>query len=1254
MAAAYGEVPQYDNDDDDRNHGPSPSMSLSPARSSSPMPFLPAVESTFTPLSMDSDFYSGTGVGVGAAGGEVAENNSHDKASHKKVGSTATTRASVPINTMVQSLSPTRATYNSRSEYGLLSPDTTLSSPSSSPNPNSYNRSNTGSSSYLKLATEDDLPSSNVSTHPLDSKTIGGSVVGESKVKESSSRQRPPILVKPLPIVRSASTKSVSLRHPTPDSNTRSSSYVTNIAQLEATAEKLSMTSSIEDAIRDLHEEQKRNDSRRSSILAASIGSIPEHDEPVSFPVSKPLSTASSILETNSAARYGGYSPAGFVMSPNPSLLSNPTRLRSGSGTLSAAESEVGGFMSRQGPGKSSVRSVRSASKPTLTDIAEMEPTTLTPAAMDAADRLAEEPEEETLKIPQMEDVDLTPNAERYDTSNGYDYWDQAVAEARQGDERDDGDDRPPTSAGSTGTYEQAEKAFADFDGAHCPSDVDPEESLFIPSLANGLSTDAPFLRPFDHDVSKDEEDPNPSRPVISRPIGPPTVRPKSYMDPETGQTMLFYPARVPLMLNLPQKLSKKPKAEARNARRSQVLEKMTETNRQSSTTWLPEFLSDPPPDSTGSNPEQANYLAGAGLDAEPQMPTASDGQHQSQFQPRLDQGAINKDARKSRMSVIDLDKRKSRLDGLPPQLRASAFFDLPSELPAVQLKDGSAMATLDSILDASAKAPVSAFTDHAFAGTLGSEVYGTERKRKSHMKSSSTTDLLGPKKRSSFLHLRKPSALSRRSTSQEEQRNASLAGTRMDEALNGKNAQDEERQRLSSSIDGQPVPDQDQDEDEESEEEEPLYDGPPTTLLAELQIRKQQQKLRTRPVATSFPNGLHSTLLDMDTVAQIEREARKGKKINLAWEDPNMDPTNDSEDEDTPLGLLMASRAQNNDMTASLADINRPLGLMERRDMEDNEPLSRRRDRLQGKEAGPMKRQSMMTLNQGVHNANNAGGSLRAPSLQLRVHTPEEDEVEGETLGERMRRLKARDQGDNPLPQARPVSSAFSAELLSQIGDAFKEDENDGKSQDKKLKLKEEETLGQRRRRLQAEREAREGRVASTMLTSGIASDAPKLTKRHSLADVLGARNGSRNILSDPRAEADRAKQEEAARYRQSQEQKMAALRNQMPSSLSTPNLNRPGGYMAGRFNDGAGGTIGQLRTSTALGGYPSQSTGAGMMNHGMVTNAYTAGGSVGGQLPYGVPNTYGAQMNNPYGMQMQPPGQMDRVERWRQSILP
>ncbi|KAI1099280.1 hypothetical protein F4804DRAFT_87878 [Jackrogersella minutella] len=1224
MAVMYGQVPQNDNDDDERNHGRSPSISFSPARSSSPMPFLSSVESTFTPLSMNSDFYSGVGSGLGGdEDRELVGKFSQGRESHKKVDSTATiksikTRASASIGSMVQSLSPARATGN-RNEYGLVSPNTAPSSPSSSPT-----LENTGPCQDFNLVVKRNLTSKNVDSDHIDSKATGGILTGDSQSRETQHQHQQdttqPIIYKPKPIVRTASTKSVSLRHPTPDLNTRSFSYATNIAQLEATAEKLSMTSSIEDAIRDLHEEQKRNDSRRSSFLAASIGSIPEDNEPVLFPLIKPLSTVSSILETNSAARYGGYSPAGFIMSPNPSLLSNPTRLRSGSGPLSRPESEAGNVMSRHGPGKSSVRSVKSASKPTLTDIAEMEPTTLTPAAMDAADKLAEEPEvEDTLQIPHMEDIDLTPNAEQYRTSGGHDYWDQAVAETHNGHGNHANDHKPPTPAGSAGTNEQAERAFADFDGTYCQSDVDLEDSLFMPSF-NGPSTDVPFLQPFNLAPPGGKEELDHSGPTITQQNGAAAIRPQSYMDPETGNNMLYYPARVPLMLNLPQKLSKKPKAEVRESRRSQVLDKMAETDRKSGAGWLPEFLPEPTFEPLGSNSDPLTHVPPAGAGADSQMRPGSNGQYEPQAEHQPDRRPADDAARKSRISVLDPDKRKSKvpnLDGLPPQLRASAFFDLPSEqLPTVQLKDGSAMATLDSILDASAKAPVSAFTDHAFAGSLGTEVYGTEKKRKSHLKRASVANLVEPKKRSSFLHLRKPSALSKHSESQEERRNTIAGGTRADETAKDGSEHDE-NQPLSGSVDGRTAPKRGEEDDDEDEEEEPLYNGPPTTLLAELHIRKQQQKLRTRPVASAFPNGLHSTLLEMDTVAQIESNARKGKRVNLAWEDPNLDPGDHSEDEDTPLGLLMAAKRENNDMTAAIAEINRPPGLMERRDMEDNEPLSRRRDRLQGRPVGPMKRPSTLTLGHGLHNMN---GSQRAPSPQLLVHAPEEEEVEGETLGERMRRLKAREQDDSLLPQARPVSSAFSAELL----DAFK-DESNTKDQDKsKPQAKEEEeTLGQRRRRLQAEREAREREMASMALSGGVTADVAKLAKRHSLADVLGTQS-PKIVLTDPRVEAEKAKQEEAARYRQDQDRKLAALRSQLPTNLSAPNLSRPGGYMAGRFNDGTGGGVGQDKVATG----------------GMMAGVYPLGTTA------GVPNVY--------GVQVQPPAQMDRVERWRQSILP
>ncbi|RYP91215.1 hypothetical protein DL770_002692 [Monosporascus sp. CRB-9-2] len=1082
---------------------------------------------------------------------------------------------------------------------------------------------------------------------------------GQEEQKREGELQQP-LIVHPKPIICTASTKSVSLRHPTPDPNRRSSTYATNIAQLEATAERLSLTSSIEDAIRDLHEEQKRVDSRRSSILAASIRSIPEAHEPVSF--TRQVSGGSSILETNTAARQGGYSPAAFVLSPTNSLLSNSTRLRSGSNPLSRPDLDSEILLSRHGPGKSSVRSVKSAIKPTLTHIDEMEPTTLTAAAMDAADKLPKVPDEDgaTRRILQMDDHEPTSNARQHGDSSALDYWDQAVADVQREYENNNNNNRPPTPTGSTGTYDQAEGAFADFDGAHCSPDADFEDVPFN-SFEQGLMGSTPLLPQAGHEY------PDQSRPAVPRPLLETTERPKSYLDPETGNTMLYYPARVPVMLNLPGKLSKKPKSEVRNVRRSQILSAMPEANRQSGAAWLPEIQTEHLLGSFGSKSDLSASQHQVGQEAEHSMLPHPDEHDQAHPQPSTDL----EEKRKSRMSVLDTQKRMSQLpnlESLPPQLRASAFFDLPSESPSnIELKDGSAMATLDSILDASAKAPVSAFTDHVFAGSLGTEVYGVDGKRKSRLQKASDaiSNIPDPKKRSSFLHLRKPSAFSRHSDSKDDKRDT-LAASEKSRSL--KNDEEDEKERLSNTIDGGPVQEEDQEEGEEM-----MYDGPPTTLLAELQMRKQQQKMRTRAPAQTHPKGLHSTLLELDTVAELERRARIGKKVNLAWEAPSADGADDSEDDETPLGLLMAKKGHGNDIVAALAEVNRPPGLMEQKEMEENEPLSRRRARLQGHETGPTNRQSRMTLNPG---SRMVGGGLRTPSPRLQVHTPEGNENENETLGERMRRLRAREEAENPLPRARPVSAAFSTELLSQLGDAFKEDEPDAKSKEnakgkrESQAPEEEETLGQRRRRLQAEREAREREMgSSTPLAAGTAAatslDAPpSLKQRHSMADVLSA--NTRTVIGNPRAEMDRARQEENARYRSDQDHKLAAFRSQIPKNLSSPNPNSTGGYMAGRFNDGNAGGLGQPRTSTAMGAYAttgpnSPGMGGVGMNRGLLGNAYSVGGGAPGYGGIAGPN-HGAPMPMtmagayamPVQRPVQPPAQMDMVERWRQSVWP
>ncbi|KAI0137486.1 hypothetical protein BJ170DRAFT_63734 [Xylariales sp. AK1849] len=1238
MAANYSEVAQ---EDDDRNDGPSPPLSLSPALSSSPMPLLRSVESTLTPLSMDSDSYPS----------HVIEGNMMDDSGDnygKSALGTATTKP-IAVNlarSVTESARATAANIESENEYDLLSPGSTDAASSGSVNEPSpklgiahtqvnllpVNKTRSRTASHRDNASPNASTEQNSTQNPHCALTEGSA----SAELGSPVILQQPNIVKPTAVPRTASTRSVTLIHPSPSVRSRSSSHTSNVAQLEATAEKLSLTSSIEVAIRDLHEEQKRSDSRRSSILAASIGET--------FPFLRQVSGATSILETNSTARIGGYSPAGYVMSPNNSLLSNPSRLRSGS--YNRSETDSNDLLSRNGPGRSSARSSRSTNKPSLTDIFEMEPTGLTLAAMDEADRLGEEPEEETLRLPPLEDIDLTPNKDPFHhTSSTNDYWDQAVAQAQMADTQHHGHHRPKSPSGSTNTFEEAETAFADFDGAHCSPDehydsFDPHFNL-DPSL---------YMPPPDEDVV---------RPRIPRP-NLPTARPKSYMDPDTGQQMLYYPAPVPQMLNLPQKLSKRPKASERDKRRSQVLSAMPEPSRQSAA-WLPEVLSEPlfDPLGLGSNPDLSTPVPRPdSLNENPLSPPPLDEEIPSHVRPNP--RTLNEEARRSRMSIgmpiLDpVDKRKPRmsykLDNLPPQLRASAFFDMPSESPAIELKDGSAMATLDSILDASAAAPVSAFTDHAFAGKLGDEIYGTEKKRKSHVRLGSTGDIQVVKKRSSIFHLRTPSKLSIRS---KEDRRDTITGSKLASEF-GNGESDDERTKLSGSIDGEPVVHEHEEEDRGDSDEDPALNCPPTTLLAELQIRKKQQKLRTRPVVRAYPNGLHSTLLEMDTVAELERRNRKGKKVNLAWEEPN-EVTNESDDEDVPLGLLAVAKNGGIERHVLQAGVNRPLGLMERRELEDNEPLSSRRDRIQGRPV-ITKRQSMMTI--GSRGALGMSGGLGPPSPSMPVDTPEQAEVEGETLGERIRRLRGREDTNNLLPDARPVSAAFSVELLSQFGDTFKEKdkaEPGSKGRQNSPPPEEEETLGQRRRRLQAEREAREKEMGAGGAFSPPAM--PTLTKRHSMADVLGA--SARTVLRDPRADNERAKQAEAERFRRDQDRKFAALRAQMPTNLSTPNRQRSGGYMSGQFNDGTGGKMARSRVSSTYGaqmpGSVHQMTmNGGVMNGGVMGNTVYGGGMSG----YGMPNGYGygmpLQQIQMTQMPMQQPGQhYDIVDRWRQSIVP
>jgi hypothetical protein len=941
------------------------------------------------------------------------------------------------------------------------------------------------------------------------------------------------------PVLRTTSGRIIALRHPTPDLQTLQGAYTSNIEHLEKTAERLSMTSSIEDAIKELHDEQKRSDSRRSSLLSSQGMQA----------VSRQLSNASSIVEVNSAARSGGFSPAGYIMSPGGSLTTGSGRGRSFSSKF-RPEPELEGrpldsFVNMQ----SSISPSSPAFSPSAA-IAEMdEPSSTFTKSM--ADLLASPPEAEERTATAFEEPDR------------------------------------PTTPASINTFEQ-EKMFSDFDGIHS---APPQQRTVSGNESNNSNNTQRRLS---------------SGNRLSM------ARPKSYADPSTGQQMVYYPAPVPMMLNLPPKLSKNPSSQTRNKRRSQVLSSIPPAARQSAI-WLPDVLED----------EDAAELA------------EDDMAQQQEYIPQHQRASMG-----GRRLTQDLSH-------LPPQLRANAYFDLPAANQTIELKEQSAVATLDSILDASAFAPVSAFTDHAFAGRLGAEVYGREIMKHSR----TSTNLADPqsKRRTSTFNIL---LRGRRGSSSDlldsgaEKRRATMSGV-VESKIRLPIEDDDEDDHATSPLQGsEKAKGEGDEESDEGQRDDELYHGPPTTLLAELQLRKQQQKQRTRPLLSAFPNGMHSTLLEMDAVAQVEQKSRKQKRINLAWEDPSVQQLGDGaeDDEDVPLGMLYAKE--------EVRDPNRPMGLMERRDMEDNEPLSRRRDRLQGRQ--PMPRASTM----------------------MHISSPLPTEEEGETLAERVHRLKEQTAAENGLPAARPVSGDFTTELMSQFGGNLLDVKNPngkGKETSTSLGPEEEETLGQRRKRLQAERVAREKEVAAGAVPgTDQPAQRPEINKRRSMADLLQAHpaaGASRNVSYEKPVGGLLGLHEKASAQRSS---------TMFDFNIAGAGLGNPGrtkevsaaGFRNGVYNDGQGGIIPPTQSQQMQNGFngvgfgnqpmfPQPSLGTGMWGPQMFPNPYAvAYPGMPMQMGY-MPAMNGMNMNMNMGMGMsmgmQPlnQGQIDMVERWRQSVM-
>ncbi|KAJ5814952.1 hypothetical protein N7474_006729 [Penicillium riverlandense] len=468
-----------------------------------------------------------------------------------------------------------------------------------------------------------------------------------------------------------------------------------------------------------------------------------------------------------------------------------------------------------------------------------------------------------------------------------------------------------PSTAASNDTYQEARTLFTDFDGVHF-SPLDP---------ANSLARRISLTRP----------------PLASKP--------ESYKEPQTGEHMVYYPAPVPRMLNLPPKLSRKPLTD-REKRRTQLVGSVPAENRKS-TAWLP-----------GSD-----------------QPTKDD--HQN----------------------------KRRQSTPLPQLPASVFLEQqqPTSSLDVKVKQDSAVATLESILDASACAPVSAFTDHPIAGHIGSYVYARARGKETKNK----WNTMGQRQSTN------------NGSEHEDSGDERHPNDDLNEMHEGSDTQEH-------SGDGEP--------DQEEEEEEFFdYVGPPNTLLAELELRKHemQQRRRTRPT-----HGMQATLLELDAMAQKQHAKRRQRPVTLAW-----DSRDTADDDEVPLAMLYPDKTE-----AEIEEEERPAGLMEKRQLEENEPLSTRRARLRGEP---------------IPQPDNPATAVYESEI---IEREGDSDEEGETLAERLRRLRGQD----------PADSEFANELLAEfdtrLGVAPKDDIGPEVDKEADHIDNDNETLAQRRSRLQKE----------------------------------------------------------------------------------------------------------------------------------------------------------------------------------------
>ncbi|KAF2720145.1 hypothetical protein K431DRAFT_285996 [Polychaeton citri CBS 116435] len=1101
-------------------------------------------------------------------------------------------------------------------------------------------------------------------------------------------------------VARSSSIRSadVPLRHPTPDLQSLQGAYKGNVTRLEQSAEAMSQGSTGgSDGAEDVSHGLGRNAataasaanvaevrrsgshgrdgdnvaharalSRENSIQSSHHGEISVVGRGI--PInnadtrSRASSYANSIVDVNGPARWGGYSPGGYVNSP----MGSP---RSGSLQYTSTMNRIPTSTSRSSrlaqmveptlegrPLDSPLAPNMSVTSHSLNDdapsLAEHSRQASQNSFGETYDQMATQITEHFEGVPPTPPHHLTsfgdlhPHIEEdhtatpvpmkpgqpyrvmEETLHAHDDFGAAMDEAFASSSSHLSQTIPERPR-SADTFQQAQTAFHDFDGVH----FDPEAEEFVEIDNEGNEVRRVSARTSSGTLAVD--------PVLSMLRQP--ARPMSMGAPPPEDGMVYYPAPVPRMLNLPKRLSQVPAQHIQAKRRTQILGQLG-PEAMASAPWLSQTnLSTHSGGSGSGSGRPASGLSGSYVRPESKASgsylhletEARDFSGDREASPRpashqsghLDQSirpSSNQYSNRSGSPAFPLDAYNQQplsalrgtprnrasianMQNLPPQLRASAFFDHQSISQDIEVQGQSAVKTLDSILLASATAPVNAFTDHPYTGPQKKEIFGREKKQRN--KSSTNLDLSAavptpesPEIKKGKRRSRSLMGMFRRNSSADKlqevsKRNNSRGSVVLDLNEGGKKLQKRKSQMSLSAADeleiarsrmGTPGPDtpaagtpmlertqselfregglveaaqnvgkpdeqpdkaksrkvsdrmkrvfSDSDQIEadfhEEEAQEDVSDdevmfAAPTTLLAELQVRKAQQKGRNRTAATAFPEGMHSTLLELDAVEEVSKRKRQQAKIRLAWEDPAMvqgDAAENVEDDDVPLGMLYPNK--DGVVTKRVGDDrdwNRPLGLMEKRALEDSEPLSSRRNRLRG--VSPSK---PATSGLGFMPNTSQSHLGRQPDNVPDIRTTDggddasDKEYTGETLADRRKRMQVKSTLDGALSDiahskdgnSRPVST-FTDDVLSQFGGLEVKDGGNHSRSAMSAEInaaanplatnvvapspaadEEGETLAQRRARLTREREA----------SGGSSGARPALRGSSSLANLLAS----------------------------------------------------------------------------------------------------------------------------------------------------